>query len=241
MNFLPTKARGETFIWFMGELVKKTRFVVGYHGTTNSNADKIRRTSFRESRRAGLWLGFGRYFFQDAPIHALKWARYRARKETGDSENAAVLCAEIDLAECIDLTDRSYWPQIRSIFENEVRDTGTSQLGIDTLLNRLSMTEEERAELTDEEKIQLGMHYVDCEVMNIFIQRLKDKMRPKGFDYSTVRAAFIEGDPVYLNSWLWDRSAVVISILEPRAFLGPIEQISEAELLELKSFAQEMM
>jgi hypothetical protein len=125
--------------------VKKSNFVVGYHGTTKSNANGIQETGFRISQRAGLWLGFGRYFFQDAPIHAFRWAQDMAEKETGNRGNAAVLFTEIDLRKCIDLTDRTHWTEIRSVWENEVKDTGISQLGIDVLLTRLAMTEAERA------------------------------------------------------------------------------------------------
>lgn len=215
-----------------------TGFVVSYHGTTNVRADEIERTEFRMSRRPGLWLGYGRYFFQDGPIHAIRWGQYMARKETGDVANAVVLSAEIDLQECIDLTDRRYWSAIRSLWRNEVKDSGLSQLGINVLLDRLSMTDGERAELSEEDKSALGRNYVDCEVMNSFIQRMKDKMRSRGFDYTTVRAAFIEGRPVYDDSWLWNRSSVVVSVLEPRA-MGPIKRVTPAELAEFLELMDE--
>lgn len=212
--------------------MRATEVVVGYHGTTNVRADEIQRTEFRMSRRTGLWLGYGRYFFQDGPIHAMRWAQYMARKETGDAANAVVLCAEVGLHECIDLTDRRYWSAIHGLWYQEIKDSGLSQLGVDALLDRLSMTPMERAALTDDERNALGRNYVDCEVMNLFIQRMKDAMRARGYDYTTVRAAFIEGRPVYENSWLWNRSSVVVSVLEPRA-LGPIERVSQTEMVNL--------
>ena len=69
--------------------------------------------------------------------------------------------------------------------------------------------------------------------MNIFIQKLKDKMRERGFDYTTVRAAVLGGTPVYPDSWLWTRSAVMISVLEPEAMTGPLGRLADAEILEL--------
>jgi hypothetical protein len=209
--------------------VQKTRFAIGYHGTTKPNADDIQRTSFRESRRPGLWLGFGRYFFQDAPLHAFWWARYFARRETGDAQNAAVLWTEIDLQSCIDLTDRNYWRAIRSIWEGEVRQSGLAQLSMEVVFARLSMSADEIAALSRDERDALGQNYVDSQVMNILIQRLKNKMQQRGLDFTTVRAAFAEGKPVYESSWLWDRSAVIISVLEPAA-MGPIQIVSEEEL-----------
>jgi hypothetical protein len=212
--------------------VKTTNFVFGYHGTTNAFADGIRKNGFRISRRTGLWLGFGRYFFQDAPIYAFRWAQDLAERETGDRGNATVLYTEIDLRQCIDLTDRTHWSAILSVWENEVKDTGISQLGVDVLLKRLAMTDAERAALTQQDKDALGMHYVDCQVMNLFIQKIRDKMRQKGFDYTTIRAAVPGGRPVYEDSWLWTRSAVMISVLEPGA-MSQLEQLSESDLLEL--------
>lgn len=212
--------------------MKKTNFVLGYHGTTNSFADGIRKTGFRTSKRPGLWLGFGRYFFQDAPIHAFRWAQDLAEKETGDRGNATVLYTEIDLRQCIDLTDRTHWSEIRSVWENEVKAIGITQLGVDVLLKRLAMTDGERAALSQQDKKALVMHYVDCEVMNLFIEKIRKKMKQKGFDYSTVRAALPRGDPVYKDSWLWTRSAVMISVLEPEA-MSQLEQLSESDLRQL--------
>ena len=71
-----------------------------------------------------------------------------------------------------------------------------------------------------------------AEIMNIFIQRMKEKLRAVGHDYTTVRAAFIEGEPVHRDSWLWKRSCVIISVLEPRA-MSNLSQLHEQQLKEL--------
>lgn len=203
---------------------------LGYHGTTRIAAEQILQTEFRESRRDDLWLGYGRYFFQDAPIHALRWGRYFAKKRTGSADDAAVLYAEIDLSGCIDLIDRMYWPTIGAIWENEVRHSSLAQVGMETLLQKLQMSDEDKANLSEEDRNALGQNYVDCRIMNIFIQRMRDKsVLRSGFEYTSVRAAFTEGQPVHPTSWLWTRSCVIISVLEPRA-IKKLHPVNESEL-----------
>jgi hypothetical protein len=79
--------------------------VVGYHGTTQSQAARIlSRTYPLLERRTADWLGDGLYFWQDAPFRALWWAERRTRRT---DETPAVVRAVVDLNEAIDLLDRS--------------------------------------------------------------------------------------------------------------------------------------
>lgn len=64
---------------------------IGFHGTSAGAAQRILSTGFEISRNEYDWLGDGAYFFQDAPVRALEWARQRF------GDDAAVLGAEIDL------------------------------------------------------------------------------------------------------------------------------------------------
>jgi hypothetical protein len=49
--------------------------VLGYHGTSRENAIRILNNGFRVSSNDYDWLGEGVYFFQDAPMRALQWAK----------------------------------------------------------------------------------------------------------------------------------------------------------------------
>lgn len=91
--------------------------MLGYHGTSNSNALEI----FRDGFLLGDgWLGPGIYFFIEkisiSPANdAEYWARFIAKKRNW--KEWAVLQAEIDVERILDLTDEA---NIR-VF-NEIRD-----------------------------------------------------------------------------------------------------------------------
>lgn len=76
------------------------RTIVGYHGTSATQAESIVRAQrFRASRNNHDWLGHGVYFWEYAPKQALWWAK---RKHGTD---AAVVGAMIRLGNCLDLLD----------------------------------------------------------------------------------------------------------------------------------------
>jgi hypothetical protein len=89
---------------------KEACFIIGgetshhdrFHGTKRSLVRSILEEGFRISVNDYDWLGKGVYFFQDAPRRALTWARERFETET------AVIGADIDLSDCIDLLDTGW-------------------------------------------------------------------------------------------------------------------------------------
>lgn len=78
---------------------KVARTVMGFHGTSRSNAIEILKSGFKPSQNVYDWLGFGSYFFDSAPTRAREWA---ARAY---GEDAAVVAAEISLDNCLNLLD----------------------------------------------------------------------------------------------------------------------------------------
>jgi hypothetical protein len=73
--------------------------VYGYHGTSQTKAASILKNGFLASDNDYNWLGTGIYFFQDAPMRAKQWAIEQHPQEP------AVICARIQLDNCIDLFD----------------------------------------------------------------------------------------------------------------------------------------
>jgi hypothetical protein len=200
-------------------MLRKTPRVYAYHGTTKTCALNIEREgNFLSSERDGLWLGSGRYFFQDAPAHALRWAQEKAAR---DRDEPAVFIAELDITRCIDLTDRVYWPLIIAVWEEHNSGNPRSQLGLQEAFKNLSATE----------RAMLGRNLLDCDVMNKAIQFLRDNLAPTGLSRTTVRASFIEEGPVYNNSWLWTGSCTMVSVLDPEAILQ-FEQVPIDELVQ---------
>ena len=144
---------------------------------------------FQVSRNHYNWLGDGAYFFQDSPVRAREWARQRF------GEQAAVVGAEIDLGDCIDLLDVPWHAQIARVYPHYIAEC--EQQG--RPLPRQSA----------------GAHRLDRDVMNYLI----DVLEEENTVVSGVRAAFSEGEPAFPGSALLNQSHVQIAIRAPGAIV----------------------
>ena len=162
---------------------------IGYHGTSITAARRILSSGFEISRNEYDWLGDGAYFFQDAPARALEWARQRFGKD------AAVIGAETDLDDCIDLLDIPWHAEVAHAY------------------SRFLAVLERRGESPPRQST--GAHRLDRNVMNYLIRLLEQE----GTTARSLRAAFAEGEPVFPGSALLNRSHVQISVRTPTAIL----------------------
>jgi hypothetical protein len=92
--------------------------VIAYHGTSATCAERILTEGFVASRNRYDWLGDGSYFFQEVPgfrhsglEHAWAWARKQHATEP------AVLCARIELLDCMDLLDHGWSSRLRLLHD----------------------------------------------------------------------------------------------------------------------------
>jgi hypothetical protein len=162
---------------------------IGYHGTSIEAARRILFSGFQVSRNDYDWLGDGAYFFQDAPARALEWARQR------HGADAAVVGAEIDLEDCIDLLDLPWHLQVARAYP------------------RLIAALKEQGHPVPHQTA--GAHRVDRSLMNYLIDRLMDR----GMAAGSVRAAFAEGEPAFPGSALLNRAHVQIAVRSPSVIL----------------------
>jgi len=172
---------------------------IGFHGTSAEAAQRILSAGFEISRNEYDWLGDGAYFFQDAPARALEWARQRF------GEDAAVIGAEIDLADCIDLLDIPWERLIVRAFELYI--DFRAQMG-------LPVPRQTR-----------GAHRLDRQVINYFTTG----MERAGTRIRSVRAVFPEGEPIYPGSALLRRSHVQIAVRNPAAIIRTWRHKEEAD------------
>lgn len=162
---------------------------IGFHGTSAAAAERILSGGFVPSRNEYDWLGDGAYFFQDAPVRAWEWAQQRFGMD------AAVVGAEIDLADCIDLLDIPWHAELARAYPSyraEVKRRG------------LPLPQQ-----------SAGAHRLDRGVINYLLDLLNDE----GTTVRCVRAAFAEGDPAFPGSALLSRSHVQIAVRTPGAIL----------------------
>jgi hypothetical protein len=157
--------------------------VHGYHGTTKQAAESILRDGFKVSRNEYDWLGDGVYFFQDAPLRAWEWAN------THCGADAAVIGSVIRLEDCMDFLDIQWATALSEIYDSFL-----------TFFKRTGMALPIQS---------TGAHRLDRAVINYAIGVLEEERKML---VRCVRAAFMEGGPVYPNSALFDRAHVQIAV-----------------------------
>jgi len=169
---------------------------IGYHGTSVERAERILAGGFLTSRNDYDWLGDGAYFFQDSPSRAWEWARDRF------GADAAVLGAEIDLTDCLDLLDPEWHDVVREAHTELVER-----------LHRMGFPELRQTN---------GAHRLDRVVLNDACTRLIER----GIPVRSVRGTFIEGEPLFPGSALFTRAHTQIAIRNTSAIqrLWRVEQ-----------------
>jgi hypothetical protein len=170
---------------------------IGFHGTSTEAARRILSGGFEISRNEYDWLGDGAYFFQDAPVRAMEWARERFGKE------AAVIGAEIDLADCIDLLDIPWEQAIVRTFQRYLGHLTRSGIPIP--------------------RQSQGAHRLDRGVLNYLV----DGLAHDGRKIRSVRAVFPEGEPMYPRSALLTRAHVQIGVRDLTAIVRTWRQEQE--------------
>ena len=125
------------------------------------------------------WLGSGIYFWEEAPVRAYEWAKWKFK---GD---AAVIGAKIRLGKCLNLLDVDSYKPLREAYKALV-DSGQ--------------------ELPTNTKYY---HRLDCLVINTATDFAANKLKTP---YDTVRGPFLEGDPVFPNPKLFDKSHIQIAV-----------------------------
>jgi hypothetical protein len=121
--------------------------VYGYHGTSQTKAASILKNGFLASDNDYNWLGTGIYFFQDAPMRAKQWAIEQHPQEP------AVICARIQLDNCIDLFDVKMLDinKSKEILENYFANVTQEQFAIDLEKYCPELVEAESASLASDE------------------------------------------------------------------------------------------
>jgi hypothetical protein len=162
--------------------------VYGYHGTSRVRAKSIIENGFRLSDRGYDWLGPGVYFWQDAPQRALEWAmKYHP-------DDPVVIRSSILFEEgkTMDLLDTRWFPSLSERYADYVASFLESELRI-----------------PEQDPNQSKKHYLDHSFLD-YISLIINRCSPGRI--SVIRAAFTEGNPIYLNSAIHDLSHVQISV-----------------------------
>jgi hypothetical protein len=175
-----------------------TIWVYGYHGTSRSRAEQIISQGFQPSTNGYDWLGTGVYFWQDAPNHALHWARkMHPQKPTVIKSRLRLDNTCLDLLDMSDIDDPDFWRDSYNGFTEMCRRTGKT--------------------LPIQNPDIPGKRYLDCAFFD-YIRTAFDRSA-KTESIGSIRSAFVEGKRLFPNSAIYDKTHIQISVIN----LGLIE------------------
>ena len=184
----------------------RSNFVLGFHGCEEAEQNKLLTNpgSFKTSKERYDWLGHGMYFWEDNHLRALEWAKQKQR--VGTLKKPAVIGAVLNLGYCFDLLDAHSISLLKEAFLLFKAES-------ERLLKPIPKNEKHPSERGNDRTLR----YLDCAVIEYTHQFLESKdERP----FDSVRAAFLEGDPIYEGASFHEKTHIQICIINPNCIKG---------------------
>jgi hypothetical protein len=177
-------------------------YVLGYHGCDAEIANKIvsGRDTLNPSANDYDWLGHGQYFWEESVARALRWATEESRSPSRRIKQPTILGAVIDMGECLNLT--------------KVENIQLVQDAHRRLQNLMAESGEPMPRNTGR---GLGARNLDCAVFEMLHLSRQKEVLPS---FDTVRAFFIEGEPLYPTSGIRQLDHVQICVRNPASIIG---------------------
>jgi len=188
-------------------MTRASAFVLGYHGCDKAVGEKILAGGehLKPSDNDYDWLGTGIYFWENSADRALDWAKFakdHPKFTRAQVRDPFVVGAIIDLGNCLDLLEAE---SIRTV-ERGYRYFKESCEAVGTPIPR-------NRKLGKEAR----MRFLDCAVINSVHVMREDEDEPA---FDTVRAAFIEGPPLYEDAGFHLKTHVQICVRNPSQLIG---------------------
>lgn len=180
--------------------------VLGFHGCDSATAARVLNDPeqhLQASRNDYDWLGEGIYFWEFDPWRALEFAREATEKRhltKGVINVPSVVGAVIDLGHCCNLLERSALAEVARAHA--------------MLVAFHEFTGEDMPQNRGPER---GARFLDRAVIDLMHDlRSRRRLQP----YDTVRAAFIEGSPVYPAAGFHAKNHIQIAVRDPACIRG---------------------
>ena len=194
--------------------------IIGFHGCDLSTYEKVlyKHEGLRASHNSYDWLGNGIYFWENSLDRAEEWAksycdRYNGKHPNEEPKKPAVIGVVLSLGHCLDLTDYGS----SSILKNgyEILKYELSLLDKPLPVNRNVVGSKD-----------LLLRELDCAV----IERIHQYNREQGKrPYDSVRGVFIEGNPVYEDSGIMEKTHTQLCIINPNCIKGYFKPLIQDE------------
>lgn len=177
---------------------KLPSFVIGYHGCDREQGEAaaINGTPLRMSNQNHDWLGAGTYFWDSDPQRAMEWAE--EKRQHGKCNNPFVVGAIIDLGNCLDLTLRSNLDLLAQVYQTFETEQKTLCLKMPENRNSKNVKSKNKV-----------IRLLDCAILN-YLHLLNERSGLTPFD--TVRGVFVEGDPAYPGSEIFQKTHIQIAV-----------------------------
>lgn len=188
-------------------------FILGYHGCDRSTAEAVfaGEAQLKLSQNDYDWLGEGIYFWEHNAQRAYDFAvQMKARPHPSGQKikTPAVVGAVIDLGYCLNLLDSRF---IRLVAEaHNVLEKLSSAAEIEMPQNTGG------SDLVDRK--------LDCAVIRMLHHLRKHDEQPA---FDSVRAAFLEGKPLYENAGFAERSHIQVCVRDHRFIKGCFRPLDE--------------
>jgi hypothetical protein len=157
------------------------------------------------------WLGGGIYFWEHNPQRAFDFAAEMSRRPHPSGQKIlapAVIGAVIDLGHCLNLLGSRSIELLRLTYDQLVRSSQTTGMPLPRNTGGADLVNRK----------------LDCAVVEtLHLNRADRGERP----FDTVRAAFVEGAPLYENAGFRARTHIQICVRDPRRIKGYFVPLGE--------------
>lgn len=185
--------------------------IIGFHGCDLATFENVlyRHEGLLASHNSYDWLGNGIYFWENSFDRAEEWAisycnRYNSQHPNESAKKPAVIGAVISLGHCLDLTD--YGSSVILKTGYEILKLELSLIGKPLPINRNLAGNKD-----------LLLRELDCAVIERIHQyNRENNERP----YDSVRGVFVEGNPVYEDSGIMEKTHTQLCITNPNCIKG---------------------
>ena len=191
--------------------------VLAFHGCDQTTFEKVlyQHKNLLPSTNTYDWLGNGIYFWENSLERAYQWAeqsckRYNIKHPDKPKKIPAVIGAVISLGNCLNLADYNCNAILKSGFALLKSELELNQKGLPKNRNIPNNTD-------------ILYRDLDCAV----IERIHQYNREMGFpSFDSVRGLFLEGDPVYENSGIKEKTHIQLCIVNPNCIKGYFKPIA---------------
>lgn len=195
--------------------LSKPSVIYGFHAIDRSAGLRIlnQKDQFEHSSNEYDWLGPGIYFWENNLERARQYAQQDSERSDSKIKEPFVLGAVLELGNCLDLLDQKYNDFLKDTYSR--LKNALSEQGRPLPSNRK----------IGEDDFDFKARELDCSVIR-YACTLSKKEHDKPFD--SVRAAFIEGNPIYEGARFFSENHIQIAIINPNCIKGiflPREEI----------------